>query len=174
MTQATVEDVREQLRRARRETLEGVDLLHNHRQHVASQYTLFENPNAVLEYLDTFIEMFGMIAADLARLDADLEQRIGAEQASALRQIASNAHVEQQRCLQFRDKWINKPLPNESVRALLNQISNDTRDQLLSFRNLNVAAAHVDALVGAAPEPRDEGRAFDRRSLFTRFLPKKD
>ena len=172
--QATVEDVREQLRRARGETLEGVDLLHNHRQHVASQFAIFENPKAVLEYLDTFIEMFGAIAADLARLDADLEQRVSAEQAASLRQIASNASVEQQRCLQFRDTCINKPLPNESVRALLNQISNDTRDQLLSFRNLNVAAAHIDALFGAEPEPHAEGRAFDRRSLFTRFLPKKD
>ncbi|HEX4348473.1 MAG TPA: hypothetical protein VHZ73_12935 [Vicinamibacterales bacterium] len=172
--QATVEDVREQLRRARCETLEGVDLLHSHRQNVAAQYSLFEDPKAVLDYLDTFIEMFGMIAADLARLDRDLEQRVSAEQASALRQIASNAAVEQQRCLQFRDRCINRPLPHESVRALLNQVSNDTRDQLLSYRNLNIAATHVDAIFGAAPEPPGEGRSFDRRSLFTRFLPKKD
>jgi hypothetical protein len=172
--QATVEDVREQLRRARCETLEGVDLLHSHRQNVATQYALFENPNAVLDYIDTFIEMFGMIAADLARLDTDLEQRVTAEQAAALRQIASNTALEQQRCLQFRDKCINRPLPHESVRALLNQISNDTRDQLLSFRNLNVAAAHVDTLAGAAPEQQNDRPSFDRRSLFTRFLPRKE
>lgn len=172
--QATVDDVREQLRRARCETLEAADLLHHHRQHVASQYSLFESPKAVLDYLDTFIELFGTIAADLAQLDADLEQRVRPEQASTLRQMASHASAEQQRCLEFRDKCINRPLPNESVRALLNQISNDTRDQLLSYRNLSVAAAHVDALCGGAPEPPEERRAFDRRSLFTRFLPKKD
>jgi hypothetical protein len=172
--QATVDDIREQLRRARGETLEGVDLLHSHRQNVATQYALFENPKAILDYLDTFIEMFGMIAADLARLDTALGQGVSAEQASALRQIASNAAVEQQRCLQFRDRCINRPLPHETVRPLLNQISNDTRDQLLSFRNLNVAAAHVDTLLGAAPEQASDRPAFDRRSLFTRFLPKKD
>jgi hypothetical protein len=60
------------------------------------------------------------------------------------------------------------------VRSLLNQISNDTRDQLLDFRDLNLAASRLDALSGAAPESKGDEHVFDRRSLFTRFLPKKD
>lgn len=127
----------------------------------------------MLEYLDGFIELFGGVAADLANVDAALEDGARPEQAAVLRQLASNASMEQRRCLAFRDKCINRPLPHEEVRPLLNQISIDTRDQLLSFRDLNGAATHLDELYGVAEEPKDD-RAFDRRSLFTRFLPKKD
>jgi hypothetical protein len=171
---ATIYDVQEQLRRARCETLEAVDLLHAHREKVAGQHSLFENAKAVLDYLDVFINLFAAIGEQLATVEQGVGTGALAEQASLLRQIASNASLEQQRCLQFRDKCINRPLPHEDVRPLLNQISNDTRDQLLGYRNLNVAASHLDALGGGTPQPPGEERNFDRRSLFTRFLPKRD
>jgi hypothetical protein len=173
VTNQTLTDVREQLRRWRCETLEAVDLLHAHRLKVEAQYGLLENPKAVLEYLDAFIGLFGNVSAELAGIDTALEEGARPEHAAALRQIASNASVEQRRCLSFRDKCINRPLPHEEVRPLLNQISIDTRDQLLGFRELNVAASRLDELSGVPAEPNDDGRAFDRRSLFTRFLPKK-
>ena len=64
-----------------------------------------------------------------------------AHTSTRLRQIASNSAAEQRRCLMFRDKWINKPLPHERMRPLLNDISVTTRDQLTAFRDLTNAAA---------------------------------
>lgn len=173
-TGATLEGVREHLRRWRMETLEAVDLLHAHRAQVDARYKLFENPNAVYEYIDGFIDLFSRYSAELAEIDAALAQGVSPEHAAALRQMASNAAVEQRRCLSFRDKCINRPLPYEEVRPLLNQISMDTRDQLLDFRDLNLAADRLDALHGADDEPPGKERGFDRRALFTRFLPKRD
>jgi hypothetical protein len=170
---ATLDEVREHLRMWRCETLEAVDLLHAHRAKVDAGAGLLENPKAVTEYLDAFVDLFSRAAADLAGIDAALEHGVLAGHVEALRQIASNAAVEQRRCLAFRDKCINKPLPHEEVRTLLNQISIDTRDQLLDYKDLSVAASRLEAMIGAPPGAAADERSFDRRSLFTRFLPKK-
>jgi hypothetical protein len=170
----TVEEVREHLQGWRSETVETVDLLRAHRQMVEERAPLLENPRVVLEYVDFFIDLFGRIASELEGICATLPERVAAGHPAALRQIASNAAVEQRRCLVFRDKCINRPLPHEDVRPLLNQISIDTRDQLLDYRDLTVAAARLDQQLGApTPNPKADN-TFDRRALFSRFLPKRD
>jgi hypothetical protein len=87
----------------------------------------------------------------------------------ALRQLASNGAAEQRRCLLFRDKWINRPLPYEQVRPLLNQISVDSRDQLTAYRSLNHAVERLQTMYGAGPKPPDSDK-LDRRALFTKWF----
>jgi hypothetical protein len=175
---ATMDEVLEHLQLWRSETLETVDLLRAHRQQVESHFNLLENPQAALAYIDVFIDLLGHVASELERVSGALPPRApgeGAEHPAVLRQIASNAAAEQRRCLAFRDKCINKPLPHEEMRSLLNQISIDTRDQLLDYRDLTLAAARLDALLGNTPaSPRTPDASFDRRALFTRFLPRRD
>jgi hypothetical protein len=133
----------------------------------------FESPKAILEYLDFFIGFFLSAAADLDHVIAELPASPSRAGVDTLRQIASNSSAEQRRCLMFRDKWINKPLPYEDVRPLLNQVSVDSRDQLTAFRNLNIAADQLDKLVSpaTAPPPPEDGK-LDRRALFTRWFGK--
>ena len=170
----TVEDVREHLQLWRSESLETVDLLRAHRQQVEERAPLLENPRVVLEYVDFFLDLFSRVASDLEHISAALPENVSAEHPAALRQIASNAAVEQRRCLVFRDTCINRPLPHEDVRPLLNQISIDTRDQLLDYGDLTLAAGRLDLRLGTpAPNPKADN-AFDRRALFSRFLPKRD
>jgi hypothetical protein len=89
---------------------------------------------------------------------------------ATLRQLAFNSAAEQRRCLVFRDKCINKPLPHERMRPLLNEISITTRDQLTAFRDFTRAADRLDQLLASVPPSQDPSRAFDRRALFTRLL----
>ena|SRR5665213_2987015 len=170
----TVEDVREHLLLWRSETVETVELLRFHRQRVEEGSHLLENPRAVFEYVDFFVDLFTRIASDLEGIAAALPDHVAAEHPAALRQIASNAAVEQRRCLVFRDKSINRPLPHEQVRPLLNQISNDTRDQLLDYGDLTLAAGRLDMRLGTPPANPRADNVFDRRALFSRFLPKRD
>jgi hypothetical protein len=72
----------------------------------------------------------------------------------------------------FRDKCINRPLPDERMRPLLNEISVTTRDQLTAFRDLSGIAAKLEEQIkpaGEAPAEEDK-RSFDRRALFTKFF----
>lgn len=162
----------QRLDRCRDNTQTTVETLAALRRRVEESAARLESPAAVLEFIDFFAGFFTEAAATLGRVRADLEAGPERAHAAALRQLASNAAVEQRRGLQFRDKWINRPLPYEDVRPLLTEISNHTGYRLTEFRDLNLAADEVDALLGPESAAPDEGRPLDRRQLFTKWFGK--
>jgi hypothetical protein len=166
-----LDDILEHVRRVRSESLETIELLRTSRQKADEQARQLESPKAVLEYLDFFIKMFDDGAAGLERVIEEVPDGVKREHLDVLRQLASNSAAEQRRCLIFRDKWINRPLPYEQVRGLLNQISVDSRDQLTAYRSLSHAAERLQAISGAAPKPPDSDK-LDRRALFTKWFGK--
>ena len=74
------------------------------------------------------------------------------------------------RCLQFRDKWINRPLPYEDVRPLLTEIVNATANRLATYRGLTPIADELDVLVRLIHPAPEEHRPLDRRQLFTKWF----
>ena len=159
------------------EGLSTLELLRGYREQVEADAAALENPRTVVEYLDFFNDLVTRTINECERIAAGLRQGISSADLDALRQIASNAAAEQRRCLLFRDKCINRPLPHERMRPLLNEISVTTRDQLTAFRDLTGIAARLEEQMqqAAPPQPKEEEkRNFDRRALFTKFLPKTD
>lgn len=167
-TDISIEVLIERLRQRRADALSTLELLEDCRQQVEFARGELESPAAVLEYVAFFVDLIGRANAECERIEQELNQGVQRRHIDALRQIASHCVMEQRRCLFFRDKWINKPLPHERVRGLLNEISVTTRDQLTAFRDLDNAAAKLEALIEKAR--RDAGEGFDRRALFTRIF----
>ena len=165
-----VDDILEHLRAWKANTLETIESLRVARQGVVENAGQFESPDASLEYIDFFVDVFSRAAADLERVVAEVPQGVRRAHVDLLRQIASNAAAEERRCLLFRDKWISRPLPYEQIRPLLNQIATKTRDQLEDYGELKNAAARIEELAGPEAKPPDEGRTLDRRALFTRWF----
>ena len=154
------------------EGLSTLELLRGYREQIEADAAVLENPRAVLEYLDFFNGLVSRTISECERIAAGLRQGISQADIDALRQIASNAAAEQRRCLMFRDKCINKPLPDERMRPLLNEISVTTRDQLTAFRDLNIVAGKLEEQMKPATPSQGDKRAFDRRALFTKFFNK--
>ena len=154
----------------RDETRASVAALNGLRQRTEENARKLESPPAVLEFIDFFSGFFTEAAATFERIGAELEQGPKPAHAEALRQLASNAAVEQRRCLKFRDKWINRPLPYEDVRPLLTEIPTQTANRLIAYRDLQGAADLLDALIGRGQGSHDDGRALDRRALFTKWF----
>jgi hypothetical protein len=165
-----LDDVLECLKRSRSDTNDAIEVLQASRGKVEEGSRQLESPKAVFEYIDFFLDLLARMSQDLDRVIAELPEGATREHVDSLRQLASNAAAEQRRCVIFRDKWINRPLPYEQVRALLNQISVDTRDQLTAYRNLNAAADVLQSTMGE-PKPVDSDK-LDRRALFTRWFGK--
>ena len=165
-----VQSVIEQLGLRHADALATLEQLHGYRLQVESSAAALENPRAVLEYIDFFADMVGRAAAECERVAEDLPEGLLSAHVDALRQVASNSAAEQRRCLAFRDKWINKPLPEERMRPLLNDISVTTRDQLTAFRDLNNAASRLEDILKPASAAPDVKKGFDRRALFTRLF----
>jgi hypothetical protein len=124
----------------------------------------------VLQFIDFFATFFADAAAVFERVKAELEQPPQAVHAEALRQVASNAALEQRRCLQFRDKWINRPLPYEDVRPLLTEIVNTAANGLAGFRDLTPIADELDVLARLIQPPKEESGPLGRRQLFTKWF----
>jgi len=154
------------------EGLSTLELLRGYREQIEADSAALENPRAVFEYIDFFNDLVSRTISECERIAAGLRQGVSQPDLDALRQIASNAAAEQRRCLMFRDKCINRPLPHERMRPLLNEISVTTRDQLTAFRDLTGIAAKLEEHLQSGPPPTaDESqKSFDRRALFTKFF----
>src|SRR5262249_47263764 len=119
--------------------------------------------------LEFFVHFISDAVVLCERVGAEVPAGVTLAQVSELRQVTSNAFAEQRRCLMFRDRCINKPLPFEAMRPFLNEISVTTRDQLTAFRDLGNIAEMLEKLLPVVTPPEPE-RNFDRRKLFTRFF----
>ncbi len=158
------------------DTMETVESLRASRQQVEEHQKRFESPGAVREFVSFFENFFLRRAADFDRALEQLQAGVIAGQDEALATIAAVAAGEERRCLSFRDKWLNRPLPYEDARPILNAMSACVRDQLIDYRELSKAAAHLRPPTppdgsgpGASDRPAPDG-ALDRRALFTKFF----
>jgi hypothetical protein len=170
----TPQDVVEQLAARKADALNTLEMLRAQRARVTEAAAKFENPQAVLDYLDFFIPAIEEVVAESDRIAEEVVQRVKRSHIDVLRKIAANCRVEQRRCLVFRDKCINRPLPDEQMRPLLNDISVTTRDQLTAFYDFNNVAARLERIINTTnPEPHPK-RVLGRRQLFTSLfkLPK--
>jgi hypothetical protein len=166
----TTDAVVRQLNERRADAMTTLEMLEGLRATVAGDLSAFENPQAVGEYIEFFKGFISHAAGECERIAGELAGGPQAAHVTTLRQLAANSAAEQRRCLQFRDKCINRPLPQERMRPLLNEISITTRDQLTAFRDFTRAADRLDQLLAGVPPSQDPSRAFDRRALFTRLL----
>jgi hypothetical protein len=169
-----IAEVVERLAARKADALATLEMLRAQRARVVDESAKFENVQAILEYVDFFIPAIDEVVRECDRVSGEIAQRVRRSHVDLLRQIASNCRAEQRRCLVFRDRWINRPLPHESMRPLLNDISVTTRDQLTAFYDLNTVAARLEQLLPATEPDPDPKRTLNRRDLFTRLfkLPK--
>jgi len=175
----SLEQVIAHIRQWQADTLATVEALGASKHQVEEQTRKLENPQAAVQLADFFTDFFLRAAADLDRVLEGLGSAPQLEQVVALKQLAAAAAAEERRAVVFRDRWVNKPLPYEDMRPVLDRLSAAARDQLLDYRQLAHACARVKALIAPITPPEQEGkapetRAFDRRALFTRFMPKPD
>jgi hypothetical protein len=175
----TLEQLIAHVRQWQADTLATVEVLGTSRHQVEEQTGKLENPQAALQLADFFTDFFLRAAADLDRVLEGLAGGPQLEQVVALKQLAAAAAAEERRAVVFRDRWVNKPLPYEDMRPVLDRLSAAARDQLLDYRQLTEACARIKTLIAPVTPPEQAGkapetRAFDRRALFTRFIPKPD
>lgn len=163
----TVDSVIQQLNDRRADAVTTLELIEGLRTQVDEQHAGFENPQAVVDYLGFFTAFITQAVGECERIVGELSTGLRPSHPASLRRLASTSAAEQRRCLLFRDKCVNKPLPHEALRPLLNEVSITTRDQLTAFRDFTRAADRLDQLIAAHPPPP---RALDRRALFTRLL----
>jgi hypothetical protein len=163
-------DIQPQLARWHADAQGSVEAFAELRRRTEENARRLESPPGVLQFIDFFSVFFADAAEVVDRVKTEAAQAPQRVHAEALRQVASNAALEQRRCLQFRDKWINRPLPYEDVRPLLTEIVNAAAHRLPEYRALNAIADQLEAVARPDQDAPDEGRPLDRRQLFTKWF----
>lgn len=166
----SLEEILEHFQQQQTTTTDAIASLQALRERIHESEKKLESPQAAYDYIDFFSGFFTRAASELQRVGSEVTSGLQREHLEALRQLASNAAAEQRRCLQFRDKWINRPLPYEDVRPLLTEIANVSRDLLNRYRDLTIDAAQLETLLGPPPAAPADGKALDRRELFTKWF----
>jgi hypothetical protein len=164
----TVEALMEELRARHEGAGRAAAALRELKAQVEASAKQLENPGAAHEYIDFFVEFFERAAAELEQVAGQIAEGVQPTHLDALRQIANNSAAEQRRAGMFRDKWINRPLPYETVRPMLTAISNTSRDEIAALRTLADTAAAIEPSVGQ-PDA-GEANALGRRQLFMRLF----
>jgi len=168
----------EHVRQWQADTLATADSLEESKRLVQEHARRLENPQAAIQLAEFFMDFFVRMAAEFDRLLREVPGGPERDHVAALNRIAAEASAEERRAVVFRDRWVNKPLPYEDMRAVLDRLSAAARDQLVDYRVLAHAAARL--LTFVPPEAADSSgidqssRAFDRRELFSKFIPKRD
>jgi hypothetical protein len=170
------------LRQWQADTVATVDSLRESRQQIEEQAARLEDPQAAVALVEFFAGFLVGVAAELNLVLANLASGPRHEDAQTLRRLAAGAAAEEQRAVRFRDRSLNKPLPYEDMRPVLDRLSAAVRDQLTDYRSLTQAASRLETLANrpaATPAPpaggsAAEAKGFDRRALFMRFMPKDD
>jgi hypothetical protein len=181
-----VDEIISQLAEERARAAAAAASLRRLREQASASDALLEHPVAVLEHIDFFIELFEQGAASLDGVAGGLPHGITRAQVDDINLLAGRSATAQRRQVQFRGKWINKPLPYEQVRALLNVISVTIHEQLDAFRELAGVAPELESMLppheqrpatrqtttsdGNDDKEEREGRGFNRRALFTRLF----
>jgi hypothetical protein len=163
----TIEALMEELRARQEGAARAAAALRELKAQVEASAGQLENPNAAREYIDFFAEFFDRAGLELEQIAGQLAEGVERTHVDALRQIANNSAAEQRRAGTFRDKWINRPLPYETVRPMLTAISNTSRDEIGALRTLADTAAQIEPSVG---QPDTDSGRLDRRQLFTRLF----
>lgn len=164
----TIEALMEELRARHEGAARAAAALRELKAQVEGNAQQLENPNAAREYIDFFTAFFDRAAAELEQIAGQLADGLQPAHVDALRQIANNAAAEQRRAGIFRDKWINRPLPYETVRPMLTAVSSTSRDEIAALRTLADTAAAIEPSIGLPDE--GDAKALDRRQLFTRLF----
>jgi hypothetical protein len=162
---AIPKELLEQLGARRNEISSAVDALRLCEERVRDNSGLLESPRAAAQYLTTFINLLTAVVDGVNGVVIGGEAASPRVVADTLRRLAARAEAEETRCREFSDKWVQKPLPFETVRPLLTQMVSIVRHQLGRVRALEDVANRIES--SAPPDP-DAGR-FDRRTLFSRF-----
>ena len=141
-------------------------MLRAHRIRVVGESAKFENPTAVLEYIDFFIPAIEEVVEECDRIAAEIPQRLQRSHIDMLRQIAANCRVEQRR-LSGLPRQVHQPASasEQSAPAAQRHLGHD-RDQLTAFYDLNNAAARLERIINTT-YPRTQAQLGRRQLVRT-------
>lgn len=155
-TGVTLADIVDHLRDWQRWTASTISKLEEYRSEVERRAELLESPRDVQSYLDYFIDLLKRYESDLGRLVGELPSGVRSRHVEIVKQLYESSRFEEDRCVSFKRDFIERRLPHEEMRYLLDHIYAESRDQLIDFRDLSNVAARLRTFVSDLKSVQEE------------------
>lgn len=136
-TGVSLEDILAHLREWLEMTKETTIALASLKSKVNSQSAIFEHPQAVVDYIDCFCDLFERYASDFRRLVKEIPEGVRQSHVEIISQLYKSSCLEENHCVQFNRDFILHSLKDERARGLLDSIYAETRDTLIDYRDLS-------------------------------------
>ena len=159
-TGVDLEDIERHLRDWRDNTADAIGSLAECLKEVEEKRALLEAPNAVNTYINYFIDLFTRYLADFDRLLHEFPSGVRNTHVEILSQIFQSSKFEDNRCVQFKNQYIEKGLEHEEIRPLLDRICRETRGQIIDYLDLSNLVIRLRTFALAnGPQPADSSLA---------------
>ena len=147
-------DIEVHLAEWRDNTDDAIRSLNEGLKKVEEQRTLLDAPNAVRDYTKFFIDLFIRYRSDLDRMLRELPLGVRNTHVEILTQLYESSRLEEERCIRFKEKYIERSLEHGEVRPLLDWTYAQSRDQIIDYRDLSnvVRRLRAFALTGGTTE----------------------
>lgn len=164
-TGVSLHDILDPLRQWERVTDKAVTRLNEHLIQVRRDKERLKNAKEVVNYCLFFQDLFGRYLFDIRRLIKELPAGVKEGHVEIVRQLFQSAKSEDDVCVRFKNDWVYKSLPDESMRPLLDRIYADTRDILMDYRDFSNLVPRLKTFVGDEP-PREVLNDFHLKPNF--------
>lgn len=158
-TGVSLTDILEHLRDWRRWTAETIEKLEGYRSDVERRAELLEAPREVERYINYFVDLLDRYLSDLDRVIKELPSRVRPRHVEIVEQIYRSSRHEEDRCVQFKQDYLERQIQHNEVRGLLEHIYAESRDQLIDFRDFSNLAPRLRTFV-ADPATADQEPIF--------------
>jgi hypothetical protein len=132
-------------------TAETITSLGDLRRKVDRHREQLENPDAVLDFIDHFLELFTLYVGDFDRLMIELPDGARETHLDIILQIRRRSAREEDLCILFSHDHINHPIKDESVRWLLDGVYREVRWTLIDYWDLGNLVSRLKTFVGSVP-----------------------
>lgn len=154
-TGVSLEDICQHLSEWEKLTRDTISQLEKYRATVKNKAELLENAREVTSYLNFFIDLFSRYLSDIQRLVRELPSGVTEAHVEIVRQLYRSSKTEDDVAIRFRNTWIEKKLPHEEMRPLLDDIYADTRAVLIDYSDLSNLVPRLKTFVGSRGLPTE-------------------
>lgn len=154
-TGVSLVDICRHLQEWEKVTNNTISQLEKYRAIVNSKSELLENSREVLAYINFFTNLFSRYLSDIQRLVREVPSGVTEAHIEMVSQLYRSSEIEDHVAVRFKNKWIEKLLPHEEMRPLLDDVYAETRGMLIDYKDLCNLAPRLKTFVGSSGGPAE-------------------
>ena len=150
-TGVSIDVILAHLREWRDETARCIEALKHLQDEARRHRQQLSRADDIVTYVRYFIDLLERYLGDFDRLLAEMPSFVTAAHLDIVQQIYDSASHEEDKCVRFTRDHIERPMKDEGLRWLVDDIYQQSRSMLIDYHDLSNLVPRLRTFVGTAP-----------------------